>query len=257
MSFSPADWHTRFSQQARWTQELRKYLYTNAGLSSAQRVLDVGCGTGALFKELISNYQVKLIGLDINRSFISCAQLTNSSVMLLSGDAHHLPFADRSFDVCLCHFLLLWVENPIRVLEEMVRLTRLGGTVLAIAEPDYGGRVDYPPELESLGVLQEESLRQQGADTRLGRRLVAMFKEVGLKTIEYGVLGGQWGLSPAAEDWQIEWDVLRADLEIVSSQGNIAPSQAELDELVSLDRIASLRGERVLFVPTFYAWGRV
>jgi len=257
MTLSPTDWHARFSQQARWTQDLRNYLYTRAGLSTAKRVLDVGCGTGALLPELISGRQSSVIGLDISHNSLSYAQSANSVACLLCGDAHNLPFVDRSFDITLCHFLLLWVSNPIRVLEEMVRLTKPGGVVLAIAEPDYGGRIDYPPELERLGILQELSLRQQGADTRLGRRLAAMFTQVGLNSIEFGVLGGQWRNSQTHVDWQTEWDLLISDLESISRKEIYLPTQEELDELAIIDRQASLRGERVLFVPTFYAWGKV
>lgn len=257
MTLSPSHWHVRFSQQARWTQDLRNFLYTRAGLFKAERVLDVGCGTGALLPELISGHQTSVIGLDINRSSLNYAQSTNSSAALIRGDAHNLPFADGSYDLTLCHFLLLWVSNPIRVLEEMVRLTRPGGAVLAMAEPDYGGRIDYPPELERLGDLQELSLRQQGADTRLGRRLAAMFNHVGLKSIEFGVLGGQWRISPANIDWQTEWDVLISDLESISPKEIGLPTQEELEDLAIIDRHASQRGERILFVPTFYAWGKV
>jgi cyclopropane fatty-acyl-phospholipid synthase-like methyltransferase len=42
------DWHARYLQQARWTRPLREYLYGKAGVDSARRVLEVGCGTGAL-----------------------------------------------------------------------------------------------------------------------------------------------------------------------------------------------------------------
>ena len=89
------------------------------------------------------------------------------------GDAHQLPLADGCFDVCLCHFLLLWVTDPIQVLQEMYRVTRSGGVVMALAEPDYGSRIDYPQELSLLGKWQMDSLEQQGADPFIGRKLRA------------------------------------------------------------------------------------
>ena len=257
MSLSSSEWHARFTQQTRWTHDLRRYLYTRAGLPSAQRVLEVGIGTGALLPELASNTSAQLIGLDINRIFISYARENNPAATLLQADAHYLPFSGHTFDLCLCHFLLLWVVDPIRVIKEMVRLTRPGGAVLAIAEPDYGGRIDYPPELEVLGSLQEASLRQQGADTRLGRRLATMFYQAGLKPVEYGILGGQWATDPSIVDGQIEWSVLHADLKVLSQGADTILSPQDLDTLAEIDRQASLHGERILFVPTFYAWGRV
>ena len=42
------DWHARYVQQARWTNQLRHYLYRKAGLRDGQQILEVGCGTGAV-----------------------------------------------------------------------------------------------------------------------------------------------------------------------------------------------------------------
>jgi hypothetical protein len=132
----------------------------------------------------------------------------------------------------------------------MRRVTRPGGWVLALAEPDYGGRVDYPEALIPLGVLQEAALSRQGAQTRLGRRLAALFHDAGLAEIETGVLGGQWREAPSPQEQAQEWAVLKADL-----AGDLPT--LELARLRQLDQQAWARGERVLFVPTFYAMGRL
>jgi ubiquinone/menaquinone biosynthesis C-methylase UbiE len=42
------NWHNRFLQQAGWTRDLRTYLFAQAGIERARRVLEVGCGTGAV-----------------------------------------------------------------------------------------------------------------------------------------------------------------------------------------------------------------
>jgi hypothetical protein len=128
-------------------------------------------------------------------------------------------------------------------------VVRSGGWVLSLAEPDYGGRVDYPEELIRLGELQEAALRQQGAETRLGRRLGTLFHSAELKQVETGMLGGQWREAPSQEELDQEWAVLQTDL------ANELPPD-ELARLRRLDAGAWRRGERVLFVPTFYAMGR-
>ncbi len=104
--------------------------------------------------------------------------------------------------------------------------------------------------LVETGRLQAESLRRQGADTHLGRRLGALFHQAGLLNIETGVVSGQWREPPSQVDLDLEWAVLEADL-----QGML--SMQELARLRQIDRQAWQSGERLLFVPTFYAIGQV
>ena len=250
MSLFVIDWHSRFSQQARWTQDLRRYIYAQVGIENVQRVLDVGCGTGALEVELTECTQALIYGLDINREHLTQAVCHAPKVYYTEGNAHALPYPSAIFDLTQCHFLLLWVDNPEHVVAEMTRVTRPDGTVLALAEPDYGGRIDYPPELAKLGELQQESLRKQGADPQIGRRLAMIFSRGGLELIETGILGAQWKHPPTPEEQALEWMVLQSDL------GNYIPPH-EINKLRTLDKTAWARSERVLFVPTFYAWGRV
>jgi SAM-dependent methyltransferase len=242
------DWHTRFTQQARWTAELRRYLFTRARLDRPRRILEVGCGTGAVLASLSSD-PARLFGLDINRDFLHQAAGHAPGTRLVQGDAHHLPFTGSQFDCVYCHFTLLWVADPIQVLSEARRLVRSGGWVMALAEPDYGGRIDYPDELVEIGELQAESLQRQGADIRLGRRLGALFHQAALRNIETGVVSGRWHEQPSPADLDLEWAVLESDL-----QGKL--SDQELSRLRQIDRQAWQSGERVLFVPTFYAIGR-
>jgi SAM-dependent methyltransferase len=249
MSPSVLEWHTRFLQQASWTKELRDYLFPLAGLQGAQRVLEVGCGTGAVLQDVIGRTDARVFGLDIDWDYLRRNRLQSPASLLTLGDAHQLPFSDVVYDLVFCHFLLLWVEQPATVVQEMVRVTRPGGAVLALAEPDYGGRIDFPEELAQLGILQMEALRGQGADPNSGRKLTALFHQAGLREVETGVLGGRWTSPPRRADLEMEWRFLHADLEgIVSWE--------ELNSYRTLDEAAWEKGERVLYVPTFYAWGK-
>jgi SAM-dependent methyltransferase len=240
------DWHARYLQQASWTRPLRDYLFERCGLDRAGRILEVGCGTGAVLEELEQRF-FSTHGIDRDPARLAQAREHAARARLVCGDALALPYAAGVFDATLCHFLLLWVSNPPQALREMRRVTRPGGFVLALAEPDYLSRVDRPPALIPLGRWQTDSLRRQGADPGVGARLAAMFRQAGLTVLESGPL--RVGVAPVGGD-RMEWAVLEHDL-----QGRIP--QAEFERLRSIDRQARAHGNRILQVPTYFAVGQV
>ena len=250
MTLTPQDWHRRFSQQACWTADLRDYIFEQIEIEKAQRILEVGCGTGAILSEIPASIRLQ-VGLDINQIYLKLAMRKSIGARLVQGDAHMLPCSEGCFDLTLCHFLLLWIDDPTQVVSEMTRVTRPGGTVIALAEPDYGGRIDFPQSLVQLGEWQTAALFKQGADPIIGRKLARIFRQAGLQFVQTGILGGQWSGPPDWDQWEAEWAVLETDL-------SEKPSFSEkLGFLKDFDKSAYERGDRVLFVPTFYAWGRV
>lgn len=241
------DLDNRYRQQAGWTAGLRGSLFARLGWSQLRRVLEVGCGTGAVLSTL--EHGPHAFGIDLDLVPLSIARRNAAQAHLAQADGLRLPFPSDAFDLTYCHFLLLWMPDPLHALREMSRVTRSGGTVLALAEPDYSARIDHPPELHILGSLQADALRRQGADPETGRKLSGLFHAAGLQDVETGVLGGQWAGPPPWPEWESEWSTLRSDLE------STLPA-VELDRLQALDAHAWQDGRRVLFVPTFYALGR-
>ena len=239
----------RCQQQARWTAQLRQYLYGLAGLESARRVLEVGCGSGAVLADF-AGWNGQVLGVDLDRPALVESRGQAGFARLQQADAEALPYAAHCFDLSLCHFLLLWVANPVATLQEMRRVTRAGGAVLALAEPDYGGRVDYPPPLDEMGRRQAQGLARQGADPLAGRKLSGWLYEAGLVDIQVGVLGGWWAEPPEEAEQALEWQTLQHDLDGLASA-------SELENWRKIDATAWKTGQRVLYVPTFYGWGRV
>jgi ubiquinone/menaquinone biosynthesis C-methylase UbiE len=250
-------WHRRYVQQAQWTRALRHHLLTQLGLVHADSILDVGSGTGALLGELGEDGKRTVTGIDIDRASLAFARQgeappPGANAQLVCADGHALPFQDASFDLVVCHFVLLWVDDPLLVLQEMRRVVHLGGAALALAEPDYGGRIDYPPASQELGRMQAEALQRQGADLTIGRKLRGLFRQAGFEMVQVGVLGGEWSQDFQADEIEGEQAVLRSDL-----QGLPGFDSAEFEALLAQDRLAWQRGERLLYVPTFYAVGKV
>lgn len=96
--------------------------------------------------------------------------------------------------------------------------------------------------------MQTQSLQEQGVDIQIGRKLRSLFHAIGLIDIQSGILGAQWSAEHTGDP--TEWSMLEADLESVIDKHSLV-------EFQQIDQKAWMEGKRVLFVPTFYAMGKV
>ncbi|MEW6686481.1 MAG: class I SAM-dependent methyltransferase [Candidatus Edwardsbacteria bacterium] len=246
-SLTVNEWHKQFVRQAKWTAPLRQHLYRKIGIAHFKKALEVGCGTGVITEELYSKIKGELIGIDCDEKMLEKARNLYPQIEFQKADAHSLPFSDGSFDLVYCHFTLLWLKDQGKGLKEMARVTKKGGVILAMAEPDYGGRIDYPEDL-NIGELIVHSLCLEGADPKCGRRLCYLFKEAGFSS-EIGVMTSLWDENQLKEEFESEWEFLFKTL-------NRVKSEKELKEYQRQEKIAIPRGERLVFLPIFYAIGR-
>jgi ubiquinone/menaquinone biosynthesis C-methylase UbiE len=110
------------SEMPEQLEATRQWLCEVAALDSQKIVLELGCGVGAL-----SGLHINYIGLDFSlaalKKFIGDAKLIN-------GDMQLLPLKNESVDFIFSWAALEHVPNPERVLEEVGRVLKVGGTVL-------------------------------------------------------------------------------------------------------------------------------
>jgi ubiquinone/menaquinone biosynthesis C-methylase UbiE len=243
-------WHQRYLQQTSWTNQIREYLFNLINFHKNDQILEVGSGTGALLSQIAKKYPYPQYGIDINRSVLKFSKQTTTNAQFVQADGYYLPFPSCCFGLAICHYLFLWLDRPGKMLSEMRRVTRPGGAVIALAEPDHQSRIDYPPPLDRLGQLQTQSLKQQGMDVQIGRRLGNLFHSCGFKGIKTGILGALWSAKNNHANDNTEWMTLKADL-----AGQL--SSEEFAQYQNIDQHAREIGERVLFIPTFYAIGFV
>lgn len=227
---------------------MQNYVFEEAGLAEAKRVLEVGCGTGAILSSLKS--PAKPYGVDIDGGALREAKVHAPTALLTRGDVLQLPYPALCFDIVYCHLLLLWVSDPLAALIEMKRVTRPGGYILSLNEPDYTLRVDKPTELAAIGRMQTKSLRQRGADVGLGGRLAYLFDRAGICIVETGKIWDRDAASLTPDEYAKEWAVLESDVAGLMPDG-------EIQRFKILDEQAQSRGERVLKIPAYFAWGKV
>lgn len=100
--------------------------------AAPSRVLDVGCGTGALAQLVIEALpHCELVGIDLSSAMLDRArQRLGQRADLHQADSEHLPFADESFDVAYCNDSFHHYPDPRRAAFEAWRVLRPGGTLI-------------------------------------------------------------------------------------------------------------------------------
>ena len=123
----------------RYSRLLSPQLADLAGITAGQRVLDVGCGPGALTGELVTRVGAAAVAaIDPSTSFVEAtrARFPGVDVRLASADA--LPFTDGGFDAVLTQLVVHFLPDPVAGLVEMARVARPDG-VLAASVWDHAG----------------------------------------------------------------------------------------------------------------------
>jgi ubiquinone/menaquinone biosynthesis C-methylase UbiE len=97
-----------------------------------ERILDLGCGTGA-YTRALADRGFEVVGLDFAPAMLARARAQAPMARFVKGDLDDpLPFADGSFDHALCVCALQCVGDPVRFLAEVGRVLRPGGVFLAV-----------------------------------------------------------------------------------------------------------------------------
>ena len=96
------------------------------------RVLDVGCGPGALSVELAGRVgEHNVAAIDPAPRFVAACRSRIPGADVREGVAESLPWDGGSFDAALCSLVVAWMTDADQGIGEMVRVTKPGGTVAA------------------------------------------------------------------------------------------------------------------------------
>lgn len=168
------------TRQGMWTDD--RAALAPLKLGERDRILDVGCGTGAFTAVLTAEAtrDTTVVGVDADRSL-----LTHIDTELpVVGDACRLPFADDSFDLVVCQTLLVNLPDPLAAIEEFARVA--SETVAAI-EPDNSAvtvrsTVETEPELARR--MRRAYIAGVDSDMTLGAEATDLFAEAALESID-------------------------------------------------------------------------
>jgi len=116
----------------RYAAGLAPKLADAAGVRAGMRVLDVGCGPGALSVELAGRVgERNIAAIDPAPRFVAACRSRIPGADVREGVAESLPWDGDSFDAALCSLVVAWMTDADQGIGEMVRVTKPGGTVAA------------------------------------------------------------------------------------------------------------------------------
>jgi SAM-dependent methyltransferase len=158
-------------------------------LRPEMRVLDVGCGTGAItcgIAEMVGE-QGRVVGVDINSALIEQARQAQNHLPQLFYeiyDLYQLPYRDN-FDIVTAARVLQWLSRPGDALQAMVRAAKPGGTVLVL---DYNHeKIAWNPDPpQSMRIFYDTFLMwrdEAGMDNGIADELWEMFALAGLQEL--------------------------------------------------------------------------
>ena len=174
----------------RYSAPLAERFADFAGVGRATRVLDVGCGPGALTGELIRRLGERAVtAVDPSERFVEAVWARYPAVAAQRAFAEKLPFADRSFDAALAQLVVHFMADPVAGLREMLRVTEPGGIVAACVWDHAGGRGGpLGPFWEAARELDPSTTDESGmAGVRQGH-LAELLRAAGGHGVEEGAL---------------------------------------------------------------------
>jgi SAM-dependent methyltransferase len=195
-----AEAYDRF--MGRYSAPLAPIFADFAGVAGEQRVLDVGCGPGALTAELVHRLgPAAVTAVDPSEPFVAAARERQPDVRVERAAAEDLPFTDGEFDAALAQLVVHFMEDPVGGLREMGRVTRDEGVVAACvwdhAEGGQGPLSVFWEAASEIDPGREDESTLAGA--RAGH-LTELFGAAGIRDVEES----QVAVSiehPSFEDW--------------------------------------------------------
>lgn len=165
--------------------------------------LDVGCGGGALLKDVLRS-GCRAAGIDHSAEMVRVAREANAEAIaegrleIRQAAAETIPFPDDTFTCATMHAVLGFLADPVAVLAEIRRVLAPGGRLMVLgSDPELRGTPAAPEPMASrlrfyeTGELLELGRRAGFADARVERRAVEQAaREVGVPAEDLGLFAG-------------------------------------------------------------------
>lgn len=170
---------------------------------SRMRVLDVGCGPGALTVELVDRLGPSaVVGVDPSEPFLAAVRARLPDVEIREAPAEMLPFDDDGFDAALTQLVVHFMSDPVVGLREMARVCRPGGVVAACVWDHAGGRGPLSDFWAGVAEVDPQARDESSLAGNVEGELEALLTESGLLDVVRGELTVTRAYTSFEEWWE-------------------------------------------------------
>lgn len=220
-------------------QPFTRRVFAEAGITTAMRVLDIGCGPGevSMIAADLVREAGRVLGIDastemlgVARARVQAAGLTQVSFM--AADLRNLVL-DQQFDALVGRFILMHLPEPETVLRQLLRWVRPGGVVV-FQEYELSSQADafYPPSSlwDKTWRWATRAFQQAGGNIHAGMQLPAMFHAAGLAApfMSYEASIGADRDWPGFEMWAAD---VRTFIPLIVQFGMATEEEIDIDTL--------------------------
>jgi ubiquinone/menaquinone biosynthesis C-methylase UbiE len=170
---------------------LRRRFLRFAGVRAGESVLEVGCGSGVVLRDLAAlvGQRGEVVGIDRSRHAVAAArgfchaEPDHRVITIRMADGARLPFRAGRFDAALAVTVVLHVADPLALVVDMARVTRPGGRV-GLQDQDFGTVAVTHPDRELTDRLMRGVAAHIYEEPYSGRRLPGLLRAAGLEHVK-------------------------------------------------------------------------
>ncbi len=129
----------------------RRAILEALALGPGDELLEIGCGGGLLLRDALTA-GARATGLDHSEEMVALARDRAPAATVVLGSADHLPFPDRIFTALAMSVVFFFLDDPVAVLRECLRVLRPGSPVAVFTTaPELRGTPAAPEPVASRG----------------------------------------------------------------------------------------------------------
>lgn len=243
---------------------ITRRFFEAAGIGPGMKVLDIGSGAGdvALLVADLVGPTGQVFGVEMNESILETARARAiaagwSNVTFLAGEADKVRL-DSDFDAVVGRWVLMWVQDPVSLVRQLVTRLRIGG-IVAFHENDFSYPPTVFPPTELWRKVQGWMIPPPGTpgpEMQMGSKLFKTYVEAGLPEPQLHVEAPAGG----GREWPgyaYVVETFRSLMPAIQGRTGLDPKEVDIDTLADRLREDITRHRGVQMLPIMFgAWSR-